>query len=149
MSAINSISPSVRTLYHMVHSQYGNNKGWNIFHMWHILVWDQNTCDNAYLIHVHHMVCCVALETLSWETGLWKNTFFTSWWLTSLFYSTWYSMFVFFYLLDIFLFFPLSIILCLSYSFEKCFSSYVLLVQLMDSLDNLNHAVSVVGTFMT
>ena len=35
-------------------------------------------------------------------------------------------------------------ILCLSYSFENNLNQYVLLVQLMDSLGNFNHAVSVV-----
>ena len=35
------------------------NKGWDVSHMCHVLVWDQNTCDNDYLADVHHTVCCV------------------------------------------------------------------------------------------
>ena len=41
--------------------------------MWHVLVWDQNTRDNAYLTYVHHVVFCVFLETLIQESGLWNN----------------------------------------------------------------------------
>ena len=43
--------------------------------MRHVLVWDQNVCDNVYLTHVYHVVCCVDLETLIKENGLWHNTF--------------------------------------------------------------------------
>ena len=41
----------------------------------HVLVWDQNTCDNAYLTHVHHVICCVAQETVIKETILWHYIF--------------------------------------------------------------------------
>ena len=43
--------------------------------MFHVLVWDQNVCHNSYLTQVYHMVCCVSLETLVLENGLWHNTF--------------------------------------------------------------------------
>ena len=42
--------------------------------MCHVLVRDKNTCDNAYLTHVHHVVCCVAEETSIQENGFWRNT---------------------------------------------------------------------------
>ena len=35
----------------------------------------QNTRDNYYLTHIHHVVCCVALETLIQETDLYQNKF--------------------------------------------------------------------------
>ena len=52
-----------------------NHKGWDVFHMYHVIVWDQKACNNAYLTYVHHVDCCVAIETLIQETGLWRNTF--------------------------------------------------------------------------
>ena len=41
--------------------------------MVHMLVWDQNACDNSYLTHAHNMVFCVAIENLIQETDLWQN----------------------------------------------------------------------------
>ena len=32
------------------------NRVCDVVHMCHVLVWDQNACDNAYLTHVHHVV---------------------------------------------------------------------------------------------
>ena len=51
------------------------HKVFEVLCMCHVLVWDKKSCDNAYLTHVYHVVCCVALETLIWETGLWNNIF--------------------------------------------------------------------------
>ena len=48
---------------------------WGILHMCHVVVWDQNACDNAYLNHVHQVVCCMALKTLIRKTGLCYNKF--------------------------------------------------------------------------
>ena len=43
--------------------------------MGHELVWYQSVCDNIYLTHIYHVVCCVTVENLIKETGLWNNTF--------------------------------------------------------------------------
>ena len=44
------------------------NKGCGILHMCHVLVWDQKSYDNAYLTHIHHVVCFLSQETVIQET---------------------------------------------------------------------------------
>ena len=51
------------------------HKECNVFTMWHVLVWDQTACDNSYLTHKHHVVCCVEHITAIKETGILYNKF--------------------------------------------------------------------------
>ena len=45
------------------------HKEYDILHMWNVLVWYQNACDNAYLIHVYHLVCFVGHKIRIKENG--------------------------------------------------------------------------------
>ena len=51
-----------------------NHKGCDVSRTCHGLVLDQNTCDNAYLTRIHHVVFFVDQETEIHETGLLHNT---------------------------------------------------------------------------
>ena len=52
-----------------------NHKVFDILHMFHVLVWDKNTCDLVYLTHVHPVVYCESHKTVIQETGFWHNKF--------------------------------------------------------------------------
>ena len=92
--------------------------------MFHVLVWYQNSCGNAYLTHIHHVVCCVALETEVQETGLCTNTFCHPD-IRHIYYVVHdNTCFYHFSLLHLFLCLAQSITPCLSGSFEKWFWNF-------------------------